>query len=152
MNTELRFAHIGFGNVVCCNRVVAMIPPQGARGRAMLKKTKDEGTFIDGCLGRTMKTLLLLDNGYLMSSHIRPRTLALRFNAVEEGTDGAEDWSGLEGGQPAEKPMALLPDGSEWKEGGKAPEDDEDSGEDFDESEDEDNEEFDEENAEEQEE
>lgn len=85
MTTELKFIHAGMGNMVCANRVIAMINPQTACGKRYLKDSKKSGRYIDVCLGRPMKTLLLIEDGSVMGSAITAKTLARRCNREESG-------------------------------------------------------------------
>jgi len=85
MTTELKFIHAGMGNMVCANRVIAMINPKTSCGKRYLKDSKTKGTYIDVCLGRPMKTLLLLEDGSVMGSAITAKTLARRCNKEESG-------------------------------------------------------------------
>ena len=83
MTTELRFFHAGMGNYVCANRVIAMITPHTVCGKRILKTAKNTGMYIDACLSRPMKTLLLLDDGGVLGSCITAKTLARRANKEE---------------------------------------------------------------------
>lgn len=96
MMTELKFTHVGMGNVVCASKIVAMIRPATQCGKRYLKTAKTNGTYIDACLGRPMKTLILMETGEVIGSAIKPRTLMKRCNGVEEGnvsetTDETQD-------------------------------------------------------------
>lgn len=91
MTTELKFIHAGMGNMVCASRIVAMIKPTTTCGKRYLKTAKEKNTYIDCCLGRPLKTLLLLEDGRVMGSAITAKTLARRCNAKEEGNAIEED-------------------------------------------------------------
>lgn len=85
MMTALKFTHIGMGNIVCANKIIAMIRPHSKCGKRYLKNAKETGTYIDACLSRPMKTLILMDDGRVIGSAITPKTLMKRCNEVEEG-------------------------------------------------------------------
>lgn len=91
MKTELKFVHVGMGNVVCANRILAMIRPHTECGKRILKSAKQTGSYIDACLARPMKTLILLDDGGVVGSAITAKTLMKRFNGVEESNVETED-------------------------------------------------------------
>ena len=91
MKTELKFVHVGMGNVVCANRILAMIRPHTECGKRILKSAKQTGGYIDACLARPMKTLILLDDGGVVGSAITAKTLMKRFNGVEESNVETED-------------------------------------------------------------
>ena len=87
------FVHIGMGNVVHRERVIAIIQPGTATFRRYKEKAKDEGKFISAELGREIKAVLILDDGTVITSAIKPRTLAGRFNGdtLTSGEDEADD-------------------------------------------------------------
>lgn len=91
MTTELKFVHVGMGNVVCANRVMAMIRPHTECGKRILKTAKNSGSYIDACLARPMKTLILLDDGGVLGSAITAKTLMKRFNGHEESNIDIEE-------------------------------------------------------------
>lgn len=91
MMTQLKFVHIGMGNIVCANKITAMIRPNTQCGKRYLKSAKMNGTYIDACLARPMKTLILMETGEIVGSAITPKTLMKRCNGVEEGNISEED-------------------------------------------------------------
>lgn len=91
MMTELKFAHIGMGNIVCASKIIAMIRPNTQCGKRYLKNAKTDGTFIDACLSRPLKTLILMEDGRVIGSAITAKTLMKRCNGVEEGNVSDDD-------------------------------------------------------------
>ena len=81
MITKLLFAHIGFSNIVCVNKVKAVIRPYLATGRRLTKEAKDRGTFIDATTGKQMKSLILMDDGSVVGCALNPKTVMSRFHA-----------------------------------------------------------------------
>lgn len=79
-----RFAHCGFGSVVRCDAILAIMHPQSSCAKRHVKRSKDQGTFIDLCLGHTMRSVLVAENGIIIGCGIKPRTLQMRFNGVDE--------------------------------------------------------------------
>lgn len=88
--TPLKFVSVGFDHIICINRIVAIISPTTACGRRYLKRAKDNDAYVDCCLGKSIKSLLLLDDGRVVGSHISSKTLCSRFNG-EKPTEGSED-------------------------------------------------------------
>lgn len=85
--TQLRFAHVGMDHVVCANRVLAIVTPQTKSSQRYTKTAKESGRYIDATVGRTIKSLLLFDDGSVLASAIKPKTLLKRFM----GTDSADE-------------------------------------------------------------
>lgn len=91
--TELKFVHVGMGNVINATRIVAMIRPNTQCAKRVLKSAKSNGMYIDACLSRSMKTLILMDDSSVVGSAITPKTLMKRCNGVEEGNITEDDLS-----------------------------------------------------------
>ncbi len=92
MATEL--IHIGFGHLVAMNRVVAIVAPESAPLKRMMKEARDHGTLIDATSGRRTKSLLYLDNGMVLAAALGPDTIAGRLGGWRHGrgpADGPDD-------------------------------------------------------------
>jgi len=74
-----QFAHIGLNYVVQINRVIAMMPPNLKPGRTYLELAKNRGMHIDASRGRQWRSLLLLDDGTVITSATNIMTLLKRF-------------------------------------------------------------------------
>lgn len=90
MTTELKFIHIGMGNMVCANRVIAMIRPDSQAGRRYLDEAKKKKKYIDARFGHALKTILILEDGSVMGSAITAKTLVKRANAKPESNIALE--------------------------------------------------------------
>jgi regulator of extracellular matrix RemA (YlzA/DUF370 family) len=76
MRTEL--LPIGFGSVVVTGRILAIINPDSAPVRQMVRQAEEDGTLIKLTYGRKAKAVIILDTGHLVLSAIHPTTLAER--------------------------------------------------------------------------
>ena len=76
MNTEL--IHIGFGNVLAVNRVIAMVSPTSAPTKRMVQQGRDKGVLVDMTNGRRTKAVLIMDSGHIVLAAIAPETIAGR--------------------------------------------------------------------------
>ncbi len=79
MNTEL--IHVGFGNVLAVNRVVAIVSPGSAPTKRMIQEGKNKGILIDMTNGRRTKAVLVMDSGHIVLAAIAPETIAGRLAA-----------------------------------------------------------------------
>jgi len=75
--------HVGFGNVMAINRVIAVISPNSAPSKRMVQEAKGKGLIIDMTNGRRTKALLVLDSGHVALAAITPETIWSRANNVE---------------------------------------------------------------------
>jgi hypothetical protein len=83
MTTEL--IHIGFGNVLAVNRVIAMVSPNSAPTKRLVQQGKSDGILIDMTNGRRTKAVLIMDSGHIVLAAIAPETIAGRLTASREG-------------------------------------------------------------------
>lgn len=79
MNTEL--IHVGFGNHLAVNRVIAIAAPNSAPTKRLIQKGKEEGRTIDLTSGRRTKAVLVMDSGHVILAAITPETIAGRVSA-----------------------------------------------------------------------
>jgi regulator of extracellular matrix RemA (YlzA/DUF370 family) len=79
MNTEL--IHIGFGNILAINRVIAVIAPRSAPTKRLIQEGKAKGLLIDMTSGRKTKAVLVTDSGHLILAALTPETIAGRVSS-----------------------------------------------------------------------
>ncbi len=84
MPTDL--IHIGFGNVLAANRILAIVSPRSAPVKAMIKDGKSRGLIVDMTSGRRVKAAVVLDSGHIVLAALTPATIA---NRLQNGP-GAE--------------------------------------------------------------
>jgi extracellular matrix regulatory protein A len=84
VDTEL--IHVGFGNVLAINRVMAIVAPNSAPTKRLIQKSKDENRTIDLTSGRRTKAVLIMDGGYIALAAITPETITGRVSASRTGT------------------------------------------------------------------
>ncbi len=89
MSTEL--VHIGFGNVLAVNHVIAIAVPGSAPIKRLIQESKANRAVIDMTSGRKTKAVILLDTGGIALAAIAPETIAGRVQTVRaEVTRGAD--------------------------------------------------------------
>lgn len=93
METEL--VHIGFGNVLAVNRVVAIVSPNSAPTKRLIQESKSAGHVIDMTSGRRTKAVLVMDTGNIVLAAIAPDTIARRVSAERTLPPASDErWSG----------------------------------------------------------
>ena len=84
MPTDL--IHIGFGNVLAANRILAIVSPRSAPVKAMIKDGKSRGLIVDMTSVRPVKAAVVLHSGHIVLAALTPATIA---NRLQNGP-GAE--------------------------------------------------------------
>jgi extracellular matrix regulatory protein A len=83
MSTEL--IHVGFGNVLAINRVIAIVAPNAAPTKRLIQEGKAKNVTIDMTSGRRTKSVLITDSGHIILAAITPETITGRVNANRSG-------------------------------------------------------------------
>ena len=95
MSTALWFVPVGFGNIVCANRVLCVMNPGTAPAKRRLKQAKESGGYIDMTLGRPLKSILLLDTGDVLGSALTCGTIHGRLQGEQPNNITAETETSL---------------------------------------------------------
>ena len=81
--TEL--VHVGFGNFLAMNKVLAIVTPSSAPIQRMIREGKKAKNIIDITSGRRTKAAVFMDSGQTMLVAITPEALAGRVAAIRGG-------------------------------------------------------------------
>ena len=84
-----RLIHIGFGNIVNTDKLVAVVSPDSAPVKRMVQSARESGMAIDATQGRKTKAVLVMENSQLVLSALLPETIASRAQAENGGSDEA---------------------------------------------------------------
>lgn len=79
LTIPLKFVHVGFGNILNVSRAVCIIRARSNPGSRYLKAAKKSGTYLDMCAGRSLRTLVILDDGQVVGCAIGSKALFGRF-------------------------------------------------------------------------
>lgn len=89
-----KFAHIGMGTVVQTERVIFITAPGSATAQRYVDEAKKKNKLHNATLGHKFRSLVVMDDGTVLISCIKPLTLMKRMNSmetVEEETAEEED-------------------------------------------------------------
>ena len=94
----MKLVNIGFGNMVCIDRVIAIVVPESAPIKRIVSESKDRGLCIDATYGRKTRTVLITDTDHVILSALQPDTVRRRVEnsaddrtAAESGAIDADD-------------------------------------------------------------
>lgn len=80
-----RLLHVGFGNMVAADRVVAIVHPSSAPMKRMRDEAREAGLLVDATQGRKTRAVLVMDSRHVVVSAIQPETIAARFEDISPG-------------------------------------------------------------------
>ena len=82
----MKLINIGFGNMVSAGRVVAVVSPDSAPVKRLVKEARERGMLIDATYGRKTASVFIMDSDHVVLSALQPETVAARFaGETEEG-------------------------------------------------------------------
>lgn len=97
----MKLLNIGFGNLVCVDRVVAIVTPDSAPIKRIVQEGKDRGMCIDATYGRRTRSVLITDTDHVILSALQSDTLRRRASGDTAGeeTEIEDELSGEEDGE-----------------------------------------------------
>ncbi len=84
----MKLINIGFGNMVSANRLIAIVSPESAPIKRIVREAEDKGMLVNATYGRRTRAVLVTDSGHIILSSIQPETVA---NRLQSGTDDGEE-------------------------------------------------------------
>ena len=74
----MQLVNIGFGNIVCADRIVAIVSNESAPIKRLIQEARENKTAVDATCGRRTRAVLIMDSGHAILSAIQPETVAGR--------------------------------------------------------------------------
>jgi regulator of extracellular matrix RemA (YlzA/DUF370 family) len=81
----IELIHIGFGNILAMNRVIAIASPNAAPIKRTIQEGRNKGLLIDMTSGRRTKAVIITDSGHTILAALAPETIAGRLLASRGG-------------------------------------------------------------------
>ena len=83
-----QFIHIGFGNIVNTDKIIAVVSPDSAPIKRMVQESRERGMLIDATYGRKTASVFIMDSDHVVLSAIAADKLIARLGvetlAMEE--------------------------------------------------------------------
>lgn len=74
----IELVHIGFGNILAMNKVIAMASPNSAPTKRTIQEARTKGLVIDMTNGRRTKAVIFTDSGHIVLAALAPETITGR--------------------------------------------------------------------------
>ena len=87
----MKLINIGFGNMVCANRLVAIVSPESAPIKRIIQDARDKGLLIDATYGRRTRAVIVTDSDHVILSAVQPETIGNRLDKGEDLLEEDED-------------------------------------------------------------
>ncbi len=88
---RMKLINIGFGNMVAANRLIAIVSPESAPIKRVIREAEDKGLLVNATYGRRTRAVLITDSEHVILSSIQPETVAHRLKETEEEAEAEED-------------------------------------------------------------
>ena len=75
----------------CVGRVVAVVSPESAPVKRLVKEARERGMLIDASYGRSTRAVLIMDSDHVVLSALQPETVASRAAGQAEGKTVTEE-------------------------------------------------------------
>lgn len=86
----MKLINIGFGNMVAADRIVAIVSPESAPIKRIMRESEDKGMLVNATYGRRTRAVLVTDSGHTILSALQPETVAHRLDETEELSEDYE--------------------------------------------------------------
>lgn len=76
----MNLINIGFGNLVNADRVVAIVSPESAPIKKIVRESKSQGTLIDATHGRKTMSVIITDSDNVVLSYMDLKQISAKFS------------------------------------------------------------------------
>ena len=83
----IELVHIGFGNILAMNKVVAIASPNSAPTKRIIQEGRTKGLLIDMTNGRRTKAVIFIDSGHIILAALAPETISGRLQITHEDSE-----------------------------------------------------------------
>jgi guanylate kinase len=104
-----KLVHVGLGNFLAADRIVAIAPPNSEPIRRVMQKSREEGRTIDMTMGRRTKAVLVMDSGHIVLTAIGPEAIAGRVDSDKRSRNRATVQDEEGGEEDEELPSSSSP-------------------------------------------
>lgn len=80
----MRLVNIGFGNMVSVERIVAVISPDSAPIKRIIREAEDDGSLVNATYGRRTRAVIITDSDHIILSALQPETISGRLSGETE--------------------------------------------------------------------
>lgn len=77
----MKLINIGFGNMVNSERIVAVVSPDSAPIKRIIREAEDNGNLINATYGRRTRAVIVTDSDHIVLSALQTETVASRLGA-----------------------------------------------------------------------
>ena len=80
----MKTLNIGFNNLVIDEHGISLVVPDNAPAKRLREDAKNRDALIDATAGRKTRSIIIMDNGYIILSSVNVETLIQRIEQNEK--------------------------------------------------------------------
>lgn len=82
----MKLINVGFGNMVCADKIVAIVGSESAPIKRIIRESEDKGMLINATYGRRTRSVIVTQSGHVVLSSVQPETIVSRIEPDGEET------------------------------------------------------------------
>ena len=82
----MKLINIGFGNMIAAERVIAVISPESAPIKRIIREADEKGSLVNATYGRRTRAVIITDSYHVVLSAVQPETIASRLDDDVKGS------------------------------------------------------------------
>ena len=83
----MNLINVGFGNMVCADKIVAIVGSESAPIKRIIRESEDKGMLINATYGRRTRSVIITESGHIILSSVQPETVVSRIEPEGEVAD-----------------------------------------------------------------
>lgn len=83
----MNLVNIGFGNLINSDKVVAVLSPESAPVKKIIRESKLNGSLIDATHGRKTMSVIITDSDNVVLSYLDLKQIAIKFSTEVEADE-----------------------------------------------------------------
>ena len=83
----MNLVNIGFGNLINSDKVVAVLSPESAPVKKIIRESKSNGSLIDATHGRKTMSVIITDSDNVVLSYLDLKQVAIKFSTEVEADE-----------------------------------------------------------------
>ncbi len=88
----MKLINVGFGNMISANRAVAVVSPDSAPIKRLIREAEDRGMLVNATYGRRTRSVVVMDSKHIILSAILPEKLAVRLDGEYDAGAYEDDY------------------------------------------------------------
>ena len=74
----MKLINVGFGNMVCAEKIVAIVGADSAPIKRIIREGEANGMLINATYGRRTRAVIIAESGHIILSSVQPETIVGR--------------------------------------------------------------------------